>query len=84
MVERLETEGKIEGIPIDRRTVREAIDIAERDLRAAEMNLAIFSAPPLPGLYGTLQESGSGPEEHRFHRIIRMNADIPADAARDL
>ncbi len=41
MVERLETEGKIEGIPIDRRTVREAIDIAERDLRAAGMNLAI-------------------------------------------
>ncbi|WP_250987488.1 hypothetical protein [Methanoculleus oceani] len=34
-------EGKIERIPIDRRTVREAIDIAERDLRAAEMNLAI-------------------------------------------
>ncbi|WP_292366837.1 MULTISPECIES: hypothetical protein [unclassified Methanoculleus] len=41
MVKRLETEGKIERIPIDRRTVREAIDIAERDLRAAEMDLAI-------------------------------------------
>ncbi|MDK2988831.1 MAG: hypothetical protein PWR16_360 [Methanoculleus sp.] len=41
MVKRLEMEGKIERIPIDRRTVREAIDIAERDLRAAEMNLAI-------------------------------------------
>ncbi len=42
-MKRLETEGKIERIPIDRRTVREAIDIAERDLRTAEMNLAISS-----------------------------------------
>mgnify|MGYP000879199905 CR=1 FL=1 len=41
MMKRLESEGKIERIPIDRRTVREAIDIAERDLHAAEMNLAI-------------------------------------------
>jgi len=41
MMKRLESEGKIERIPIDRRTVRETIDIAERDLRAAEMNLAI-------------------------------------------
>lgn len=42
-MKRLEAEGKIERIPIDRRTVREAIDIAERDLRTAEMNLAISS-----------------------------------------
>jgi hypothetical protein len=34
-------EGKIERIPIDPNTVREAINIAERDLRAAEMNLEI-------------------------------------------
>jgi len=32
-------EGKIERIPIDQSTVREAIGIAERDLHAAEMNL---------------------------------------------
>lgn len=41
MVKRLEMEGKIERIPIDPNTVREAIGIAERDLRAAEMNLEI-------------------------------------------
>ncbi|SCL76173.1 HEPN domain protein [Methanoculleus chikugoensis] len=41
MVKRLEMEGKIERIPIDQSTVREAIDIAERDLHAAEMNLEI-------------------------------------------
>jgi hypothetical protein len=41
MVKRLEMEGKIERIPIDPNTVREAINIAERDLRAAEMNLEI-------------------------------------------
>lgn len=39
MVKRLEMEGKIERIPIDQSTVREAIGIAERDLHAAEMNL---------------------------------------------
>lgn len=49
----------------------------------ARCGAASFTAPPLPGLYCALQESGSGPEEHRFHRIIRMNADIPADAARN-
>ncbi len=41
MVKRLEMEGKIEKIPFDPNTVREAIGIAERDLHAAEMNLAI-------------------------------------------
>jgi len=39
VVKRLEMEGKIERIPIDQSTVREAIGIAERDLHAAEMNL---------------------------------------------
>jgi len=34
-------EGKIEKIPFDLNTVREAIDIAQRDLYAAEMNLQI-------------------------------------------
>ncbi|MCK9277429.1 MAG: hypothetical protein M0P22_05010 [Methanoculleus sp.] len=41
MVKRLEMEGKIEKIPFDLNTVREAIDIAQRDLYAAEMNLQI-------------------------------------------
>lgn len=41
MVKRLEMEGKIEKISVDPRTVREAIDIAERDLSAAGMNLAV-------------------------------------------
>jgi len=60
MVKRLEMEGKIERIPIDPGSVKEAIDIAERDLYVAEKNLEINNEWTYNISYNAVLAAGRG------------------------